>query len=344
MKNTMNILLVCSIWTFLISCSNTAIDNSGQSTPTQNYAQSPTAIYPQEPTLTATRIPCDMAGYGIECSLAFEIPDIRGTGIYSISSNEDLWMVRIEDPRVDSFKSWLLHLTTTGTEKRIPLQVGVTDLLVTDSSIWILNMILLPEKPKLIQLNFDGVLISEYYIPQEMLMSENGQYQEFGLCCLIPAANGGIILKGITGTWQLLIEQGNISPQRLDGLACGQNICSVQNPILGEETGEAIVLIGEKQIMLNTNLDEILLELLSVTPDGGLWVSALEFDRGDGIGADIPTRRYSIHRFNVSGDELGYAIVESPYFFVDVYGNLYDMVIEENGSMVYKVTLQAELP
>ncbi len=325
------ILLLMSL--VLTSCSSGS--DPSQNTPSQT--KTAISTYPVAQTTAPARTDdlCFLESYGIECTFVFELP-MAAAGIYAISPDGDLWTVWTENPRSDNFISWLVHLTTDGMLEKIPLQIGATDLQVTDSSIWILNMTLLPEIPKLVQLDLNGNLISEYDIPREFLLDADGQYQEFGVSNLYLGANGEFFLGGVTGMWRLLDEHGKLSPRRLDGLPCGETVCTVDSSAL-DDTQIAYLQIGEKRIDFVTESDGIYLLLHSATPDGGIWVSAVETNR---VGIISQPRQSTLYRFNSAGEEVGHVVFEASSVFVDGDGILYQAVIKENVTYVYRLDIE----
>ena len=327
------IYLAFGISMLLASCAQKYLINSATDTHTQESSRTLTPSITSRPTATATEILCITPGSGYKCIPSYEIPGIERAGSFAIDRNRDLWIVWRQETYSGNYQSSLLHISQNEVQQEIPLGFGVTDMLVTNSAIWLLNIVLRPDKPKLIEYDLNGNLVSEYSLPQIFFLDTNHQYQDYGVNALHYGSAGEIILSGTTGTWQFLDDKGAITPLWLDGLQCGQIICKIINPSQGEDMRQATITIGMKRIILTTSHDYIYLEILGVTPDGGLWVLSSEQSVTDG---------YTIYNFNNNGDVLGSAVVRSRNLYMDIRGDLYEMVILNGNAKVFRILPRQE--
>jgi len=276
--------------------------------------------------------PCAMESYDFLCSAVIDLPDTVSAGVFAVSPTGEFWIVVINDPRADSFSSMLIRIDQNGSTSQINLSVGVSDMVVSDSGIWIYDLKLLPDLPKVYHLDTDGSLIAEVEIPREFLLDSSNEYQETGIDRIRLGVNNEIILSGVTGTWQLFNWNGDYNPLHLDGLPCGPETCRVVNDIHQGDPHIASLFIGEKQVDFSTDKDYIFIDIIQITGTGEIYVVAKEGSLG------VVNSLVTLYKLDLSGSIQEYAHVLTSSIEAGPDNSFYNMVVNSlRGTRIFQV-------
>ncbi len=261
-----------------------------------------------------------------------------GPAAFTVAPDGTFWIADTPD-------NYLLHYSPKGVLlDKIAIGeavIGAGDLEVTSRAIWILDIASFP--PKVVQLSFDGKMISSYNMPK-------GLHLENGLSGIASGNDGNLLIElGGDRTVTRLISSAGYEDQKvLGGFEFQDKVYAAYSPDLREENAShGYILAGNKRIDVQVANDLGGLNILHINSDGSLVVEVDEFVIDVAFHVD-----QKVYRYDSSGNLVGMARVPLAEQYTYVAHSIsvgpdrevYALITRPDGGEIQRLIFSADLP
>lgn len=262
---------------------------------------------------------------------------VWGPSAITTTSDGTFWIA-------DTVANRLIHLDSKGVllgKYEIGSAViGIGDLEVTPSEIWILDVASLP--PKIVHLNLDGEVLNTYDLPEGFHLGD-------GLSGIALGENNALLIEQSGGAriTQFITPDGTISQEPLAGYGFGGKVYIARSANLtSDNASSGYVMAGSTRFEINVDHDLGSIHILKVNGDGSLFVVVEELVIDTVLRVDKTIRHYSS-----SGKLLGIAripIVEQYTYVahqlsVGPDGNVYALVTYPEHAAVLRLSFTSKI-